>query len=127
MSRPRNNLRFDDALQFAMEVNDTLKYKRGKFAEFLKILNDFKAIRNDLEYVKERVMEQFKEHVKLLLGINAFMPPGHGIPLPSNDEQQSDNEESGINMWCHRNTFTIRISETRLEEGVNVFTWKQLL
>lgn len=94
MSRPKNNLRFDDAVQFVMEVNDIFKYKRGKFAEFLKILNDFKARRIDIEDVKERVMELFKEHIKLLLGINAFLPPGHGIPLPSNDEQQSDNEES---------------------------------
>lgn len=94
MSRSRNNPTFDDAMQFVMEVNDTFKYKRGKFAEFLKILNDFKAQRIDLEDVKERLVELFKEHKDLLLGINAFLPPGHGILFPSDDEQQSDDEES---------------------------------
>ncbi|CAI8583678.1 unnamed protein product [Vicia faba] len=93
MSRSRNNLTFEDAIQFVMEVNDTFKYKRGKFAEFLKILNDCKARRIDLEDVKERLMELFKEHKYLLLGINAFLPPGHEISLPSDDEQQSDDEE----------------------------------
>jgi len=62
-------------LSFLKKVKDTFPGKnRKKYAEFLKLMNDFKARRIDTSGVEERVKDLFKGHTDLILGFNIFLP-----------------------------------------------------
>jgi histone deacetylase complex regulatory component SIN3 len=39
-------------------------------------------------------MELFKDHIHLISRFNIFLPPGHKIPLPSDNEQQHEDESA---------------------------------
>jgi histone deacetylase complex regulatory component SIN3 len=81
----------DEAMSLVTAVKVAFQNKREKYDEFLKLLVDYNAKRIDIRVVKEGVMELFKEHQDLLLGLNTFLPAGHEISLPlDSDEQQGD-------------------------------------
>jgi paired amphipathic helix protein Sin3a len=90
MRRSRVNAKIGEAeaLAFIMKVKYAFQDKREKYEEFLELLKDFKVQRIDTEAVKEGVMELFKEHQYLISRFNIFMPPGHEISLPLDDDQQ---------------------------------------
>ncbi|RHN65248.1 putative transcription regulator Others family [Medicago truncatula] len=75
-------LEIKDALSFLKKVKDTFLGKnRKKYAEFLKLMKDFKACRIDTSGVAERVKDLFKGHTDLILGFNNFLPKTYGNTL----------------------------------------------
>jgi len=72
----------DDALQYLKDVKEKFKEDKEKYNEFLEVMKDFKAQRVDTAGVITRVKELFKGHRHLVLGFNAFLPPGFEITLP---------------------------------------------
>jgi paired amphipathic helix protein Sin3a len=83
-----------ESLPFLLEVREVFQDKREKYQQFLQLMLDFKDGRVDTEAVKEGVMELFKEHNHLISRFNIFLPPGHKIPLPSDNEQQHEDESA---------------------------------
>ncbi|AES62694.1 paired amphipathic helix protein Sin3-like 4 [Medicago truncatula] len=76
---------------FATAVKVAFPYKMEKYDEFLKLVVDYNAKRIDMRVFKEGLMELFKDHKDLLLGLNTWLPEGHKISLPlDGDEQQGD-------------------------------------
>jgi len=76
----------DEAMVFLAAVKVTFEDKMEKFNEFLKLLADYGAKRIDGRVVKEGITELFKDHKDLLLGVNTWLPAGHKISLPLDDD-----------------------------------------
>ena len=78
-------------MSFATAVKVAFHDKMEKYDEFLKLVVDYNAKRIDMRVFKEGMMELFKDHKDLLLGLNTWLPEGHEISLPlDGDEQQGD-------------------------------------
>jgi hypothetical protein len=77
-----------DAMEFIKDVKLVFQDKREKFDEFMKLLHDYSAKRINKRVVKEGVMELLKEHQDLISRFNIFLPPGHEISFPLEDDQQ---------------------------------------
>jgi histone deacetylase complex regulatory component SIN3 len=84
----------DDARVFVKDVEAVFQDKREKYDEFVKLLQDFGAKRIDRRVVKEGVMELLKEHQDLISRFNIFLPPGHEIPLPLDDDLQQRDQSA---------------------------------
>jgi histone deacetylase complex regulatory component SIN3 len=83
-----------ESYSFLLEVREVFQDKREKYQQFLQLMIDFKDRTVDTEGVKEGVMELFKDHIHLISRFNIFLPPGHKIRLPSDDEQQHEDESA---------------------------------
>ncbi|CAJ2630296.1 paired amphipathic helix protein SIN3 4-like [Trifolium pratense] len=83
-----------ESMSFLVEVKQVFQDKKEKYEEFLKLILDFEAGIIDLEVTREGVMELFKEHNDLISRFNIFLPPGHEIPLPTDDDQQNEDESA---------------------------------
>ncbi|KAI5400916.1 hypothetical protein KIW84_065671 [Lathyrus oleraceus] len=92
MSSSRIVPNYEDAEAFMAAVKFVLQDKSEEYTEFLKILIDYKAKRVDIEAIKKFAIELFQEHTDLISRLNIFMPPGHHISLPLDDEQRGDND-----------------------------------
>nr|XP_009771469.1 PREDICTED: paired amphipathic helix protein Sin3-like 3 [Nicotiana sylvestris] len=75
-----------DALSYLKEVKDIFQDQRDKYDLFLDVIKDFKARRIDTAGVIARVKPLFKEHPKLILRFNTFLPKGYEITLNEKDE-----------------------------------------
>ncbi|KAI4383552.1 hypothetical protein MLD38_009378 [Melastoma candidum] len=78
----------NDALAYLIAVKEIFEYRREKYEDFLEVMKDFKAQRVDTAGVITRVKELFKGHRELILGFNAFLPKGHEITLPPENEKR---------------------------------------
>ncbi|RYR18045.1 hypothetical protein Ahy_B03g062676 isoform A [Arachis hypogaea] len=85
-------LTHDDAVKYLKTVKDAFHDKPKKYADFLKVMKDFKAQRTDTDGVVARVKKLFKGHRNLIVGFNAFLPKKHEIELPLEDEQPQRNK-----------------------------------
>ncbi|CAL5209725.1 unnamed protein product [Lathyrus oleraceus] len=92
MSSSRIVPNYEDAEAFMAAVKFVLKDKSEEYTEFLKILIDYKAKRVDIEAIKKFAIELFQEHTDMISRLNIFMPPGHHISLPLDDEQRGDDD-----------------------------------
>ncbi|OIT37974.1 paired amphipathic helix protein sin3-like 2 [Nicotiana attenuata] len=76
-----------DAWSYLKEVKEEMfQDQRDKYDLFLDVIKDFKARRIDTAGVIARVKDLFKEHPKLILGFNTFLPKGYEITLNEKDE-----------------------------------------
>jgi histone deacetylase complex regulatory component SIN3 len=91
-----SNPSFDDAIKYVNEVKDAFRDEKHIYRAFLRLLEDFKSQRKNMEIVKEEIAEMFKDRKDLILGFNFFLPAGHEniLALPSHDEQQGDDKSA---------------------------------
>ena len=76
-------LKVEDALTYL----DQVKFQFGAtcvYNEFLEIMKQFKSHTIDTPGVIQRVSDLFKGHPRLILGFNAFLPPGYQIRCINN-------------------------------------------
>ena len=76
-------LKVEDALTYL----DQVKVQFGNtsvYNEFLEIMKQFKSHAIDTPGVIQRVSDLFKGHSRLILGFNAFLPPGYQIRCINN-------------------------------------------
>ncbi|XP_020975344.1 paired amphipathic helix protein Sin3-like 2 isoform X1 [Arachis ipaensis] len=85
-------LTHDDAVKYLNTVKDAFHDKPKKYADFLKVMKDFKAQRTDTDGVVARVKKLFKGHRNLIVGFNTFLPKEHEIAVPLEDEQPQRNK-----------------------------------
>ncbi|CAD5313619.1 unnamed protein product [Arabidopsis thaliana] len=72
----------DDARSYIDSVKEAFHDEPAKYAEFLKLLNDYKARRLDADSVIARVDELTKDHRNLLLGLRAILLPAAKSTIP---------------------------------------------
>ncbi|XP_023632831.1 paired amphipathic helix protein Sin3-like 6 [Capsella rubella] len=86
---------FADALSYVRSVRDAFHDEPAKYREFLKlfhkIINAFNARRLDTGTVIARMEKLLKDHLNLLLGFNAFLPPGFQITIPPEASKELGN------------------------------------
>jgi len=82
-------LKIEDALAFLEQVKRKFANQPEIFDEFLSIMRDYKTQTIDTPGVVARVSELFKGHSYLILGFNAFLPPGYRIrvTLPGDNQE----------------------------------------
>lgn len=78
----QKNLRVEDALAYLQQVKTTFLEDLFVYETFLDIMKDFKYQVLDTPGVIAKVSELFKGHNNLILGFNAFLPPGFQIEIP---------------------------------------------
>ncbi|KAL8518882.1 hypothetical protein ACS0TY_010010 [Phlomoides rotata] len=77
----------NDALSYLKHVKEIFDAENdNKYDVFLKVMKDFKAQRVTTSGVISRVKELFGDNRDLVLGFNTFLPKGHEITLPPEDE-----------------------------------------
>ncbi|XP_057774746.1 paired amphipathic helix protein Sin3-like 3 isoform X2 [Salvia miltiorrhiza] len=79
-------LTMTDALSYLKNMKEMFQDRMDKYGDFLDVMKDFKAQRIDTSGVILRVKELFKGNRDLILGFNTFLPKGHEITLPLEDE-----------------------------------------
>uniref|UniRef100_A0A667X4V2 Paired amphipathic helix protein Sin3b n=1 Tax=Myripristis murdjan TaxID=586833 RepID=A0A667X4V2_9TELE len=76
------------SLQNALSYLDQVKIRFGNdpgiYNKFLDIMKEFKSQSIDTPGVINRVSQLFHGHPDLVLGFNAFLPPGYRIEIPKN-------------------------------------------
>eukprot|EP01080_Neovahlkampfia_damariscottae_P009115 gene9115-1205_t len=83
---PLKKLRVEDALAYLDQVKTKYKDNLKVYQNFLDVMRDFKDNKIDTPGVIIKVMELFKGDNNLILGFNAFLPPGCKIELPETEE-----------------------------------------
>uniref|UniRef100_A0A8C7XUW3 Paired amphipathic helix protein Sin3b n=1 Tax=Oryzias sinensis TaxID=183150 RepID=A0A8C7XUW3_9TELE len=86
---PDNNcwsfvLKVEDALSYLDQVKIRFANDPGIYNKFLDIMKEFKSQSIDTPGVINRVSQLFHGHPDLVLGFNAFLPPGYRIEIPKN-------------------------------------------
>uniref|UniRef100_A0A8D3CSY4 Paired amphipathic helix protein Sin3b n=1 Tax=Scophthalmus maximus TaxID=52904 RepID=A0A8D3CSY4_SCOMX len=74
----------EDALSYLDQVKIRFANDPGIYNKFLDIMKEFKSQSIDTPGVINRVSQLFHGHPDLVLGFNAFLPPGYRIELPKN-------------------------------------------
>ncbi|EOA37268.1 hypothetical protein CARUB_v10010852mg [Capsella rubella] len=83
---------FADALSYVRSVRDAFHDEPAKYREFLKLMNDYKQSPGlDTGTVIARMEKLLKDHLNLLLGFNAFLPPGFQITIPPEASKELGN------------------------------------
>ncbi|XP_030640221.1 paired amphipathic helix protein Sin3b [Chanos chanos] len=77
-------LKVEDALSYLDQVKIRFANDPGIYNKFLDIMKEFKSQNIDTPGVINRVSQLFHGHPDLVLGFNAFLPPGYRIELPKN-------------------------------------------
>uniref|UniRef100_A0A7N8X618 Paired amphipathic helix protein Sin3b n=1 Tax=Mastacembelus armatus TaxID=205130 RepID=A0A7N8X618_9TELE len=84
-SRPeQSGGRQPDALSYLDQVKIRFANEPGIYNKFLDIMKEFKSQSIDTPGVINRVSQLFHGHPDLVLGFNAFLPPGYRIEVPKN-------------------------------------------
>uniref|UniRef100_A0A671YVF9 Paired amphipathic helix protein Sin3b n=1 Tax=Sparus aurata TaxID=8175 RepID=A0A671YVF9_SPAAU len=78
------NIRVEDALSYLDQVKIRFANDPGIYNKFLDIMKEFKSQSIDTPGVINRVSQLFHGHPDLVLGFNAFLPPGYRIEVPRN-------------------------------------------
>uniref|UniRef100_A0A7N9AQS4 Paired amphipathic helix protein Sin3b n=1 Tax=Mastacembelus armatus TaxID=205130 RepID=A0A7N9AQS4_9TELE len=73
-----------DALSYLDQVKIRFANEPGIYNKFLDIMKEFKSQSIDTPGVINRVSQLFHGHPDLVLGFNAFLPPGYRIEVPKN-------------------------------------------
>uniref|UniRef100_A0A3B3ZT31 Uncharacterized protein n=1 Tax=Periophthalmus magnuspinnatus TaxID=409849 RepID=A0A3B3ZT31_9GOBI len=73
-----------DALSYLDQVKNRFANDPGIYNKFLDIMKEFKSQSIDTPGVINRVSQLFHGHPDLVLGFNAFLPPGYRIEVPKN-------------------------------------------
>uniref|UniRef100_A0A8C2X9G6 Paired amphipathic helix protein Sin3b n=1 Tax=Cyclopterus lumpus TaxID=8103 RepID=A0A8C2X9G6_CYCLU len=73
-----------DALSYLDQVKIRFANDPGIYNKFLDIMKEFKSQSIDTPGVINRVSQLFHGHPDLVLGFNAFLPPGYRIEVPKN-------------------------------------------
>ncbi|KZV74132.1 hypothetical protein PENSPDRAFT_648330 [Peniophora sp. CONT] len=68
-----------DALSYLDTIKEEYETQPEVYAKFMDIMSDFRTSRIDIPEVIQRVSELFHGKDGLILGLNAFLPPGHRI------------------------------------------------
>uniref|UniRef100_A0A3B3ZSG9 Paired amphipathic helix protein Sin3b n=1 Tax=Periophthalmus magnuspinnatus TaxID=409849 RepID=A0A3B3ZSG9_9GOBI len=76
-------LKVEDALSYLDQVKNRFANDPGIYNKFLDIMKEFKS-QIDTPGVINRVSQLFHGHPDLVLGFNAFLPPGYRIEVPKN-------------------------------------------
>uniref|UniRef100_A0A669F4G3 Paired amphipathic helix protein Sin3b n=1 Tax=Oreochromis niloticus TaxID=8128 RepID=A0A669F4G3_ORENI len=74
----------EDALSYLDQVKIRFANDPGIYNKFLDIMKEFKSQSIDTPGVINRVSQLFHGHPDLVLGFNAFLPPGYRIEVPKN-------------------------------------------
>ncbi|XP_043946674.1 paired amphipathic helix protein Sin3b [Protopterus annectens] len=84
--QPQNfqKLKVEDALSYLDQVKLRFRNEPKTYNEFLEIMKEFKSQSIDAPGVIDRVSHLFHGHPDLVLGFNAFLPPGYRIEIPRN-------------------------------------------
>uniref|UniRef100_A0AAV2L269 Paired amphipathic helix protein Sin3b n=1 Tax=Knipowitschia caucasica TaxID=637954 RepID=A0AAV2L269_KNICA len=77
-------LKVEDALSYLDQVKNRFANDPGIYNKFLDIMKEFKSQSIDTPGVINRVSQLFHGHPDLVLGFNAFLPPGYRIEVPKN-------------------------------------------
>nr|XP_015826799.2 paired amphipathic helix protein Sin3b [Nothobranchius furzeri] len=77
-------LKVEDALSYLDQVKIRFANDPGIYNKFLDIMKEFKSQSIDTPGVINRVSQLFHGHPDLVLGFNAFLPPGYRIEVPKN-------------------------------------------
>uniref|UniRef100_A0A3Q3LBE7 Paired amphipathic helix protein Sin3b n=1 Tax=Mastacembelus armatus TaxID=205130 RepID=A0A3Q3LBE7_9TELE len=77
-------LKVEDALSYLDQVKIRFANEPGIYNKFLDIMKEFKSQSIDTPGVINRVSQLFHGHPDLVLGFNAFLPPGYRIEVPKN-------------------------------------------
>ncbi|XP_041085739.1 paired amphipathic helix protein Sin3b-like isoform X3 [Polyodon spathula] len=77
-------LKVEDALSYLDQVKIRFGNDPGIYNKFLDIMKEFKSQSIDTPGVISRVSQLFHGHTDLVLGFNAFLPPGYRIEIPKN-------------------------------------------
>ncbi|KAG7456528.1 hypothetical protein MATL_G00236690 [Megalops atlanticus] len=77
-------LKVEDALSYLDQVKIRFGNDPGIYNKFLDIMKEFKSQSIDTPGVINRVSQLFRGHPDLVLGFNAFLPPGYRIEIPRN-------------------------------------------
>nr|XP_023674324.1 paired amphipathic helix protein Sin3b isoform X1 [Paramormyrops kingsleyae] len=77
-------LKVEDALSYLDQVKIRFGNDPGIYNKFLDIMKEFKSQSIDTPGVINRVSQLFHGHPDLVLGFNAFLPPGYRIEVPKN-------------------------------------------
>ncbi|XP_067249669.1 paired amphipathic helix protein Sin3b-like [Chanodichthys erythropterus] len=77
-------LKVEDALSYLDQVKIRFGNEPGIYNKFLDIMKEFKSQIIDTPGVINRVSRLFHGHPDLVLGFNAFLPPGYRIEIPRN-------------------------------------------
>uniref|UniRef100_A0A665TUQ6 Paired amphipathic helix protein Sin3b n=1 Tax=Echeneis naucrates TaxID=173247 RepID=A0A665TUQ6_ECHNA len=78
------NRTVEDALSYLDQVKIRFANDPGIYNKFLDIMKEFKSQSIDTPGVINRVSQLFHGHPDLVLGFNAFLPPGYRIEVPKN-------------------------------------------
>jgi len=92
-SSSNRKLKVEDALAYLEQVKTQFSDQPHVYNKFLDIMKDFKSQAIDTNGVMARVSELFRGHPNLILGFNAFLPPGCKIEVP--EAQTSENYPIG--------------------------------
>lgn len=79
-------LKVEDALSYLDQVKNRFANDPEIYNKFLDIMKEFKSQSIDTLGVINRVSQLLHEHPDLVLGFNAFLPPGYRIEMPKNGE-----------------------------------------
>uniref|UniRef100_A0A3B5ATZ5 Paired amphipathic helix protein Sin3b n=1 Tax=Stegastes partitus TaxID=144197 RepID=A0A3B5ATZ5_9TELE len=77
-------IQVEDALSYLDQVKIRFANDPGIYNKFLDIMKEFKSQSIDTPGVINRVSQLFHGHPDLVLGFNAFLPPGYRIEVPKN-------------------------------------------
>uniref|UniRef100_A0A4W3H532 Paired amphipathic helix protein Sin3b n=1 Tax=Callorhinchus milii TaxID=7868 RepID=A0A4W3H532_CALMI len=77
-------LKVEDALSYLDQVKMQFGNNPAVYNEFLDIMKEFKSQSIDTPGVIDRVSRLFQGHPDLILGFNAFLPPGYRIEIQKN-------------------------------------------
>ncbi|KAI5400945.1 paired amphipathic helix protein Sin3-like 4 [Lathyrus oleraceus] len=94
MSSSRRDPMFGQELVFVKKAKSMVT--TDKYTEFLRLLYNYHGRRIDIEVFKEGVSELFKEHKDLISRFNVFLPRGHQISVPLEDEQQGNGDALAV-------------------------------
>uniref|UniRef100_A0AAQ6AKZ8 Paired amphipathic helix protein Sin3b n=1 Tax=Amphiprion ocellaris TaxID=80972 RepID=A0AAQ6AKZ8_AMPOC len=75
---------YQNALSYLDQVKIRFANDPGIYNKFLDIMKEFKSQSIDTPGVINRVSQLFHGHPDLVLGFNAFLPPGYRIEVPKN-------------------------------------------
>uniref|UniRef100_A0A674NAZ1 Paired amphipathic helix protein Sin3b n=1 Tax=Takifugu rubripes TaxID=31033 RepID=A0A674NAZ1_TAKRU len=98
-------LKVEDALSYLDQVKIRFANDPGIYNKFLDIMKEFKSQSIDTPGVINRVSQLFHGHPDLVLGFNAFLPPGYRIEIPKNG------------VAFHQSQFSTQVSPSQQGKG----------
>eukprot|EP00871_Galdieria_phlegrea_P002793 jgi/Galph1/3514/GphlegSOOS_G2171.1 len=96
-------LKVEDALAYLEQVKTQFSDQPHVYNKFLDIMKEFKAQTIDTPGVISRVSELFHGHPNLILGFNAFLPPGYKIELPEGQSKTTEHQSYYVSTGGHKN------------------------